>query len=267
MSKRFPGLGERAARYAALPKEPLLITLRLGSPFAVTGWLPLDGTLHWLVKRDLSPEEFEAMCAEAAAAGLDEENCDVPLPLDEREAAGRHYWAASFGAWQGIESVTRWHKRWDEQHDDLVDFDKRPAKVFLRGGHFLTRQMPLVIHSAPEITFWAMGNRAEVQRLLGSCNHIGKAAASGYGRIRDVLVEPRANDRSCWREGWPTRAIPVGGGEGLPAERLAYTGYRPPYWWPANQATCLAPEPSRLLDHPGDIDWFEAVGGLGEVPR
>jgi len=244
--KRFPperyhSLVDREAAYRALPKEPLRITLRMGSPFAVTGHLPLDGLLHALVKRDLGRSEFFKMAAAAERAGLDEFTHDVPLPLEEVMAGERRYYASSFGSWEGVESITRWRKRWCEEHDGLVDFGKRQEKIDIKHGHFKAYDMPLVIHSAPEIIFHVLGNGEEMERLLAGAGFIGKKRSQGYGRVRQVKIEAVAEDWSCWREGKPTRALPVDEVGQFQLDALAYTGYRPPYWWPPNQCLCLVP--------------------------
>jgi hypothetical protein len=239
--ERFHSLVDREAAYRALPKEPLRVTLRLASPFAVTGHLPLDGLLHTLVKRDLGRSEFFKTHARLAGEGRDQFTHDVPLPLEESEAAGRRYYASSFGSWEGVESVTRWRKRWCEEHDDLADFGRKQEKVLIKLGRFRAYDMPLVIHAAPEVVFHVFGNGEEMERLLAAATYIGKKRSQGYGRVRQVLIELCAEDWSCWREGKPTRALPVDEVGQFQLDALAYTGYRPPYWWPPNQCLCLVP--------------------------
>lgn len=76
-----------------------------------------------------------------------------------------------------------------------------------------------------DITWWALGERARVEQLLGRLTHVGRLARHGYGRVQRIEV---AEDHD--RDGWRARAMPAAGG---PVE-----GYRAPYHHATRRMPC-----------------------------
>lgn len=150
---------------------------------------------------------------------------------------GKQVYAGSVGFARGCVSVVRWKKRWDDDHDDHVDFGDKKPRIEHKRGHFKQYNMPLVILSTPEMVFYARGNTTRVKNILRHVMYIGKKSAQGYGEIREKNVEVVEYNWSLWRHGQPMRAMPIKK-EGC---LIQFQGYRFPYWDRRNQDVCIVP--------------------------
>ena len=231
---------ERSARYDAMPKQPLRITATMRSPIAaVQPWISLDGPLALAVLKDAFPDDwYDRMGAPPG------DMAPIPLPLAAVDSdSTKWYWAASMGTYDYTESTVRFRKRWDEGHDDVVGFSpKRKPRIQFDGLHFKARDMPIIVRSTKEITWFANGNRDEVLRLLAAyITYIGKHANVGYGRVGSFEVSATDTDMSCYIDGNPSRPIPCDLAWIDRDRRVEFCGFRPPYWAPQNQALCYVP--------------------------
>jgi CRISPR type IV-associated protein Csf3 len=89
----------------------------------------------------------------------------------------------------------------------------------------------------PKITWYCVGNAAEIGRLLHTHIHyIGKRRGAGYGLVREWVVEPWEHDWSVrGPDGEIMRSVPDPAGTEV-------AGIRPPYWSPNTQRLCRVPE-------------------------
>lgn len=102
----------------------------------------------------------------------------------------------------------------------------------------------------PHLDFYVRGEMGAINNLLNiiwDIRHLGSKRGSGYGLITDIRIDEAAEDFAVWREGEPTRPIPVtaaGEREDLIRE---WTTYYPPYWQGANAAWCYVPPVRQYL--------------------
>jgi CRISPR type IV-associated protein Csf3 len=214
--------------------EPLKITAQLQTAVIGDVFLPIDGILYYQAHR----EAFGAQ--EVTFSGSSDKRYEISseaLPLARCEEHGPYwYYAASFAQWPTAlaEGSDHWNKRFDAGLSDMVDFGKRKARVDVASGPYKAYHMPVFYRHALEISWYVLGERRGVERLLSCCTHIGKKMAQGWGSVLAWNVAPHHADWSVRGEnGKVMRAIPDASG--------ILTGFRPSYWLAKNQTVCLLP--------------------------
>lgn len=100
----------------------------------------------------------------------------------------------------------------------------------------------------PYIDFYCRGDLERIKplvRIIQDIGHIGPKRHSGYGRVHGVAVSTKCEDWAVWREGQPTRPLPVAGFQDkLPAgaaPAVDWSTYYPPYWFMGNATWCYVP--------------------------
>jgi CRISPR type IV-associated protein Csf3 len=237
---------EKQVEYDMLPKQILQVKFEMSAPFSTIDYLRIDGILAFFSLKELLGQDFFNLAGTAVDPVI-----DAPLPIEKgRTSKGLWWWHASFGLNSlHRDQITRWKKRWDDEHDDLVKFDGKKARVDHKAGFFKAYDMPLVLKNAAEVLFCVHGNMAEVERLLRGCKFVGKKRSQGYGEIKRISIEETQHDWSCWfvdnndrgADNRPSRAIPMdmetfNGG----SAKFREMAYKPPYWHPANNAWCYS---------------------------
>ena len=101
------------------------------------------------------------------------------------------------------------------------------------------------------LVWYAVGDPAEVLRLLNQhVRGLGRHRHHGHGEVAawDVQEADVGPVRWLWREpGVPARHIPLAMLRDWSGE-VRWTGYRPPYWLPGNQAWCAIAAPIRVTE-------------------
>lgn len=217
--------------------EPLRIAARMADGRIVTteGWLTLDSVVAWAWMMLHHPERMEV-----DPNSVGNEWIDPMLPFERRGEGDAWYYACSFGMGRLLHEETQYrHKRFDgDLAETYVDFGKRRGVVPTQSGPYKSCRMPMFVHIVPEIVWYAVGDRQELERLLPMITHLGKDRSRGYGLVESWEVRPWHSD---WSERLPdgrlTRSIPANGGTGD-----MITGIRPPYWRTEIHAACWTPE-------------------------
>ena len=248
--------------------EPLRVRAYLAAPVMFDRWQPLDGILSAISAEDPEFRERERRYRFYRRA-LEAENAPHPewrLPADEfyRQRYGEeppaqppHFlplaiWGhgLSHGLWVYCSS---WAAPAEHEQDTVyftrrIDFEAvdawvRPeGRVMTAKGEFAAKYLPYQTIVTDTLTWWIVGQRAEVEARLQFVLAIGKKRRRGYGAVRRWEVTPAAEDRSVIApDGVIMRPVPVELldrlGRAGPLE-LAYTTYRPPYWSPQYAARC-----------------------------
>lgn len=108
------------------------------------------------------------------------------------------------------EFVTAYSKRWNSAFDRAVSFKgKGRAEIDTARGFFKAYRNPLVYHAMPEIVFYAVGDKAEIERLLQNIAYLGKKSSQGYGEVAEWIVEVIDEDKSIFDSGRLMRIIPA----------------------------------------------------------
>lgn len=228
--------------------KSLEIRVLMRGPVVASGLIHLDALLAAACTQegmgDAYFEDRSHMCGDKLRGN----KTSLRIPLARKEAGGVMIFRASAAHFVGPDNleVTRWYKRWDEELDDLVDFQGRKVQVQHKYGKYRGYAMSIFYHTSLEMVFWACGRPRRIEELLWALGYIGKKTSQGFGEIRDVQVTRllRSQDRSMFAEasGIPTRAIPVCMGHRVrPGTICGLHGYRTPYWEATNQVECWLP--------------------------
>jgi CRISPR type IV-associated protein Csf3 len=227
--------------------QPLRVTAWLQCGVVSDAYLPLDGILLYQAMRD----RYGARVTSAVGQQGSEEHrhASVPLAICERDIP-HWYYACSFAQparWWAGEGQDAWNKRFDAGLAHLIDFDGKRPRVLVESGKYRAYHMPLFYRVAPKIEWFCVGDAAGIEYLLSTVTHIGKKQDMGWGRVTRWQVEPWPHDWSVWRQTdgeqpEPMRAVPVAGRQEFwMGWKVMLYGFRPPYWLPENQATCIVP--------------------------
>lgn len=227
--------------------QPLEVIARLQKSVGTgDGELPLDGPLaaEWM-RRHHTDLYYNSTVGIKA-----EDLIDADLPLERRGnlSGPDWYFACSFAVWPDLvaEGQTHWNKRFRSEYSDMIDFAGKRGKVIVEQGPQKAYHMPLFYTAAMEVKWWVFGDKAGIEDLLSGIRAIGKKTSQGFGVVLDWEVAPMAEDWSCYRNGRPTRTIPVDENNPPPSGDFGYRGYRPPYWHPARQGFVLLPDKEAL---------------------
>lgn len=107
------------------------------------------------------------------------------------------------------EFVTAYSKRWNSAFDRAVSFKgKGRAEIDTARGFFKAYRNALVYHAMPEIVFYAVGDKAEIERLLQNIAYLGKKSSQGYGEIKEWKVEVISEDKSIFDNKKLMRMVP-----------------------------------------------------------
>jgi len=230
----FPSYNRKVSR-ASL--QPLRVTFKMLAPIAVTDYIHFDSLVWHAGLQDQLGSAFWNQTGH--------EHYNIKLPLKEqtqtlkldRIVLRKKYYAASVGLYTDgyIEDVQSWRKK--------CDFPDGMGKIDIRRGRFKAYDMPLTVIYAPTVTFYAVGNAAEILRLLTThLTHIGKKRVQGYGRVGEIIVEPIKEDRSILWKGVLQRPIPVTGCPYKFEDPITmYYAWRPPYWRISSLTECYMP--------------------------
>lgn len=207
------------------------LTLSLGSPLVVNGgYMTLDALLAALI--------YEA------TNDLEQAHSQIPLKNTQ-------------GLWHGSAAI---FEPWDTQrvsfvanlrasHDldiDLVAQNKQ-GQPHTKLGLTRRREFGAVMNSyraiaTPDVTWYAQGDTAQVERLLSGVSFIGKRRASGFGQVTGMRMEPDELDGVVGPFGDPLRPVPIDLFAGSGTSLKADAAWRPAYWHPANRAVCFVPQ-------------------------
>jgi CRISPR type IV-associated protein Csf3 len=106
---------------------------------------------------------------------------------------------------------------------------------------------------ALELHWYAVGDRAEVERLLTThVRAVGKITTKGPGKVRRWRVEPWARDWSVQRDDELTRVMPIG--YAVAGGFVAEASIRPPYHHHSRIVMAVRPAWEKLVPHAVSTD-------------
>jgi CRISPR type IV-associated protein Csf3 len=208
--------------------EPLQITATMGSQVAYVDIIMFDSLLAAAAAMEQSLEQLTN----------EEDIQDFDLPLGRDESG---VWLASAGFMSGIPGKAIYHKKWDEQNDDIVVTGK--SKIVVTNGVYKSYSMPLRYIDTNRIYFWAIGDKDEICQKLAKITAIGKKRAQGYGAVEKWAV---AQSEVARNQILALRPIPKSGNNPV-IDSLKYVDMQirktPPYWALSDAIVCSAPVP------------------------
>jgi len=228
--KRLETWPEISVRYAAMEKQPLIITAELVTPIihAEQAGTHLDSILS-----------FAALTALPMQSEFGDGACVVPLPLHLAfvSAQGLPLWACTpLMPKESVEGREYWHKRYPTQRADFGS--KQLANT--SAGRWREYRVPLRTDSTSALHALCIGNQAEIERLLAYVSHIGKKGTQGFGRVARWTVTPAAHEVN---DVLAMRAVPVEYFAGRPPVGVMSPSraWTPPYWFAPWWSACMVP--------------------------
>jgi len=203
--------------------QPLKITavMASGQVAAIDDVINFDSLIGYVWMEENYPEHLHN-------DGLKTGKVIIPeLPLEKRGSGNDWYYAASIAEYEVLkETLVYWHKRLDVPlSEQYVDFRGKSEKIKVNAGRYKNYRIPLVIKLIPELTWYVVGDKTEIERMVQKIYRIGKKRSQGFGEIKEWIVEEINEDYSY------RRYIPAPTGNEL-------RGIRPPYHWIGNQRLC-----------------------------
>ena len=209
--------------------KPLKITAKLfdGRIATTDGYLPFDSILSAAWMKRNHPEKYY---------NTDPSVDEMIIPALPLKTLDGDIHAASFALVKKAgEETAYWHKRLDAQlAEEYVDFCGRRGRVNTTSATYKAYRMPLNIIMTPEVIWYAVGDRNEIESLLEEIPALGKKTSQGFGQVTEWVVEGIEEDWSLWKDGQLMRSIPDPEGD-------SEWGVRPPYWFPPNIVRCRMP--------------------------
>ena len=205
--------------------QKIKVTARMRSPFICVGYMTLDGLLAALLFDETGDiEAAHTTLPLANTAGLWHASGAIFEPIDK----GRAVFIAGFRPGHSIDP-------------DLIKKNKH-GQLHKKFDTSLTNVMnsyPAI--TAPDITWYAEGDGDQIRQMLEPVKFIGKRRASGFGEVRQWLVEPDELDGVVGPFGEPLRPVPVEMFKGDKSGPIIEAAWRPAYWNVENRAACFAP--------------------------
>lgn len=91
------------------------------------------------------------------------------------------------------------------------------------------------------VTWYAVGDAVQIERLVTPVQFIGKRRASGFGRVSGWQIEADELDGIEGPFGEPLRPVPIDMFSGDKSHPIVDAAWRPAYWNPIHRIACYAP--------------------------
>ncbi|MDD5231130.1 MAG: hypothetical protein PHC43_07360 [Candidatus Marinimicrobia bacterium] len=214
--------------------EPLCIRAYIQTGIISDQFLPLDGILLYHAIREQFGHPDIALPGEDITKG--KLKFFLPLAI-ENEGRKDWFYHCSFARWAPDmrEDQQSYCRRFDLKYSDLIDFQGRSQKVNLSSARYKNYFVKVYYRIASWVEWYALGERAEIERFLPFLTHLGKKSSQGWGAVLRWEVEPIESD-------WSIRNVNCLPMRAIPAEQGFLYGIRPPYWESDNQFICEMPE-------------------------
>lgn len=109
------------------------------------------------------------------------------------------------------EFCTSFTKRWRGSRDEIVKFvGKGKAEIDTARGSFKSYHRNIIYRPCNTVTFYARGFGDMISDLLNNhIAYIGKKSSQGFGEIKEWIVEEIDEDYSFFKDGQPSRPLPL----------------------------------------------------------
>lgn len=185
--------------------QNLKITAKMRTQVCFSEYLRFDCILSAAKAKELLADKYYLQGKQYSSADTVIKTLSKFLKFNEKLGVFHASCAVS-----GNEFVTAYSKRWNSSLDRAVAFKgKGRAEIDTARGFFKAYRNPLVYHVMPEIVFYAVGDKAEIERLLQNIAYLGKKSSQGYGEVSEWIVEVIDDDKSIFDSGKLMRIIPV----------------------------------------------------------
>lgn len=223
----FSGASDSARSF-----EPVRVIAVLDEPVVYYGdGMHLDGILAVGAFRLLPRDVREALPPVHTQHAV-----DFDLPLARWNAGDAWGWKASavHADWS-CEGMAQVRKKPEVSKMQRFTAD---ASLKIDGGPLKAKDMKFPTMFARVLTWYAVGDIAEIKRHLAAVPGVGKLCNHGHGQVAEWRVEPFEHDWSIERDGLLTRVMPAAY---RPDETPTFGGLRPPYHHYTRQGPRIEP--------------------------
>lgn len=220
-----------------LPMEPVKVTAWMSSAIALyDDWSPdLPSLLAYIL--------FDSSTSPSRSCRGDFVFMVENMPILKSDFGqpgfmGNWYFACSAPCYHLLyEETTRYRKRWEITNH--INWGKRKPKINTSEGAEKNYDLPLPLRGIERIDWFAMGNIAVLEQILGQISHLGKKRR---GIISKWQVQPISEDWHLYRNNELMRPIPMKyKSPGCLSYGIREWGWRPPVWQQRNQDLCAMP--------------------------
>ena len=185
--------------------KPLEVTATLrGSVALPNGPMALDGIIAYAVAMEMG----------LVGAHLQDEIVPIEIPVKRHQRGTFHL--ASVGHCEVESSERRWLNRRFPTAEAQSLGEPKLKSYRIDSGACRSYRLPLATFHARDdlMTWWCVGDTAEVRRLLQLISYVGKKRSTGCGRVMRWDVR-ELDDAELWagfpilRDGMPLRALPI----------------------------------------------------------
>jgi CRISPR type IV-associated protein Csf3 len=227
---------------------PLTVTATVPAGFSSADpWSPtLDGILAYAFMRELLGKDFGTNIDVRPVEGL---------PLAVTRWRDLWWYQSGYPDYVPVTQRTKhFHRRFDVDDADRHMTGKR--KVDTSMGAYKNTRKPKLVHVCREVTWKAIGDPAEIERLLQGITSIGSGHTRGYGQVTGWTVREGFDGRI-------RRSLPAAYAEeqGIRGNRIHH-GFRPPSWLPENQMLCIVPDAEPVQAADDSFDFFACCEDL-----
>lgn len=174
--------------------QNLKITAKMRTAVCFSEYLRFDCILSAAKAKELLADKYYLQGKQYSSADTVIETLSKFLKFNEKLGVFHASCAVSDN-----EFVTAYSKRWNSGFDRAVKFKgKGRAEIDTARGFFKAYRNPLVYHAMPEIVFYAVGDKAEIERLLQNIAYLGKKSSQGCGEVSEWIVEVIDDDKSIF---------------------------------------------------------------------
>lgn len=218
--------------------EPFKVTCKLvdGRINSADGLLYLDAILYhaWFLK--YAPEVFDGTCKKE-----EHPNWRFKFGLPLTRLSDNRY-AASCGFYnQYKQTIEYWNKRLDFTNANNNKYLDAKGKIDTSAGQMKAYHFPQVIRIISDIEFYGVGTITKIKDLLSYIPAVGKKPASGWGMVKEWIVEPFSEDWSTDGKYGLMRPMPVDEYKTDKNYRIMQHNLVPPYWKNFNMKLCYIP--------------------------
>lgn len=224
--------------------DPLLVTARLASPLAGDA-RQLDSLMEWLMsvhfRKGVPGYKVDRQFAAPPQAG-------IPIPVLRRRLGDWLVACTSSPIASASAATTVGHvcKRLAVEDAGLLHPDGRLV-VATSNGTYKGYRIPLAVRGVPAVSWFAVGDRREVLKLVRRATFVSRKASIGYGRVAEWSVERADADLSWFAPSdlGPVLMRPLPAGpwlpDGLLGARTEFGACVPPYWHPDRYTETVVP--------------------------
>ena len=219
--------------------EPLKVVFKIKPPIYINSpWIHFDGLINYLCFRDCLGEDFYCLPSEVT---VDTNNLALPLKqCSQDEFKVYHSSVALYN--QSNLMMDTIYKRFTDKETYLLTKKQQKGRIHTNRGFFKDFMINYPILLTDSLTFYANGDKKELERLLDNISFIGKKTSIGSGKILSIQVESIEDDYSFFKDNRIMRPLPVKFKFPLfPGMTIQRQSYKPKKKEKKNMTMCYVP--------------------------